>query len=746
MADIKYRNVSNPNVSENLFYALSALEDYGFQDELTITGLTRDSKKNKSVGGASGSKHLHGDGMDISSRSDSTAFITWVKTPKGKKWSNDFSMKMIDETGKKGAPHYHFEASKPKVDVSKYKSAYNESKNKDGLVNIQKVKPMAKSQSTSQKEKVANKFFNGGYENNKKEVEYLKRKHGIGSKEYKDAKKELDAKVAYMVYAEQNRKEKSLQAGIDKAEKEGDWGLANKLTDQQESFNENKIDFGKTKLRPDQSTVWDEDGKARQMVQKLDLDFDAIYDKYETSTAAQKVKEEEDAPAEEEIVSDETTETKGGGGATTTDKTGDSDPIETRDEGGKEGGGSDVLEGGVKKDEKDYSGLAEKKRQEIEELKRIQADEIDIGEYAPDSQSDRDVMGSITDIGRGLIGMQGAMKEVPKYERGSMWNKAMDSADRRSEEGLTPDELNYRNQQTERAYAYDVKNIRRGAGGSSGAYLGNLGRAQGQLYDQFGQTAALDEGVRRQNRANFQAMAGKDEVINRQQFEDDLSQVLKTKETGGALVNEAIKNIEERKQYRKKYGKDSAKYAYDKALWKDMETNRLTGEKSARNEVSRDIAKREFELAKIEEKIGDKNVVDGDQNDALVNETQKKINANKEVTEIQEDTDVESSVLSTDNGKNLVKATTKDVPVELDAKGKAKTGGTVTTSASLSDEVSQESQDTRSLNSKNIDVKIKEKRAQMEATDDDDEMMRLDREIEELNKMRRKGVGVKANY
>ena len=54
--------------------------------------------------------------------------------------------------------------------------------------------------------------------------------------------------------------------------------------------------------------------------------------------------------------------------------------------------------------------------------------------------------------------------------------------------------------------------------------------------------------------------------------------------------------------------------------------------------------------------------------------------------------------------------------------------------------------DTRTLTSKNIDVKIAEKRKQMEDTDDDALMMQLDTEIAELEKNRKKGKGAKANY
>ena len=128
----------------------------------------------------------------------------------------------------------------------------------------------------------------------------------------------------------------------------------------------------------------------------------------------------------------------------------------------------------------------------------------------------------------------------PKYERGSMFSTAMDEALRNRNMGLSSDEINFRRGMAERGFGYDVKNIRRLAGGSAGVALGNLGRATNQLYDQYGQIAATDEATRRLNRQNFQGMALKDESINRQIFQDDLTQVMMNKEAGAGLVQDAL--------------------------------------------------------------------------------------------------------------------------------------------------------------------------------------------------------------
>jgi hypothetical protein len=160
--------------------------------------------------------------------------------------------------------------------------------------------------------------------------------------------------------------------------------------------------------------------------------------------------------------------------------------------------------------------------------------------------------------------------------------------------GLSSEELNYRNKQSELAYAYNVKNIARGAGGSAGTYLGNVQSAAAGLYNDYGKTAAIDEETRRRNRSNFQQMAGKDEGINRQIFEDDLSQVMMNKKQGAALVGDAINNIRERKQFKDKYGKDSAFSRYKESLRKDSEYNRLSREKADRTTSRSGINEQQF--------------------------------------------------------------------------------------------------------------------------------------------------------
>lgn len=192
-----------------------------------------------------------------------------------------------------------------------------------------------------------------------------------------------------------------------------------------------------------------------------------------------------------------------------------------------------------------------------------------VHDYAPDEQKNTNLAGNIIDAGRGVIGMTGANTEVPVYQRGSMFQTSMDELTQRRNMGLTDTEKDFARNMAERGYGYDVKNIAKFAGGSAGVALGGLGRATGQLYDEYGKLAVRDEAVRRQNRADFNRGALSDEQVNRQIFTDELRQVEMTKQAGAALVQDATKNIRERAQYEKAYGKGSQIYEYMKSIDRD---------------------------------------------------------------------------------------------------------------------------------------------------------------------------------
>ena len=207
----------------------------------------------------------------------------------------------------------------------------------------------------------------------------------------------------------------------------------------------------------------------------------------------------------------------------------------------------------------------------------------EVGAYAPDLEPGSNIGGFIGDAGRALIGIRGAMEEVPEYQTGEMYNLAMDEMTARRDLGMSDEEIAFSRNLAERGYGYDVKNVRRLAGGSAGVALGNLGRAQGQLYDQYANIAAADQRVRRANRDQFYRGAMADENINRQKFQDEFQQAVMNKQSGAMLVNDALTNMDERMQFNKAYGKGSPYYEMMKSTWQSSEQERINKEEALKN-------------------------------------------------------------------------------------------------------------------------------------------------------------------
>jgi len=178
-----------------------------------------------------------------------------------------------------------------------------------------------------------------------------------------------------------------------------------------------------------------------------------------------------------------------------------------------------------------------------------------------------------SDIGVGLMGLKGAMSEVPTYEKGAMFNAYTDEAYRQRNMGLSNEEMGLRKQLAERGFGYDVKNIRRFAGGSSGVALGNLGRAAGTLQNRYAQIGAEDSAVRRMNQQRFDRAAGADEIYNRRKFDDSFKVAMLNKETGAQLVRDKMKNMQERQMFEKQYGEGSIYNELSKEMLKGKQYN-----------------------------------------------------------------------------------------------------------------------------------------------------------------------------
>jgi len=181
----------------------------------------------------------------------------------------------------------------------------------------------------------------------------------------------------------------------------------------------------------------------------------------------------------------------------------------------------------------------------------------------PEEEYDyNNLIGNISDVGRGIVGLVGASEDVPEYKRGEMFQESMDDARRMKDMGLSAQETGFMKQNAERAFGFGVANVRGLSGGSGAAALGALGQQTAQLQNQYNTIGTVDHQVRRENRQAFAQAANQDELVNRQIFEDKLGQVSANKREGAALARDAYTNMNERAQFNQQYGKGSQYQQY----------------------------------------------------------------------------------------------------------------------------------------------------------------------------------------
>jgi hypothetical protein len=205
------------------------------------------------------------------------------------------------------------------------------------------------------------------------------------------------------------------------------------------------------------------------------------------------------------------------------------------------------------------------------QLLNAQLDEANQPEDVEEEKFDwKSPLENISDLARFGAGIYGATRKIPEYKRGDMFTEYTEDARRMKDMGLTPLEISQRKQMAERAYAYDVANVKGLAGGSAGVALGNLGRAARGLQDRYAQIGVEDHMVRRENRQAFAQAAIQDEQINRRIFDDKLRQAMMNKTEGAALSRDAITNMRERAQFEES---NKTFKEYYGALVKEKETS-----------------------------------------------------------------------------------------------------------------------------------------------------------------------------
>jgi len=417
------------------------------------------------------------------------------------------------------------------------------------------------------------------------QVQYYLKKYGADSDEYKKLATDFYTKFAKDSYDREKKEQEDYAKAIDKAEKNGEWDKALQLTNELENKVLNEYAFTnpvnnefisrhlstKTKNeikkkandpQIDRLLDYTPDSKT-----KLDIRFDnngtpnfAVLSgnrKY-TYDLNGKIQNFITNEVEQTTATEKPTTTDDGSGGGTTSKTN----TETTTGGTTYNDINEVLDVDNELQKQAVSGQTDLTSDEV--AKEIFKPQIE--EFVATKQEGINPWENVMDIGRMVTAWGDMTQDVPEYERGDMWKEAMADARSMKDMGFTPDEMSLYKNLAERGYAYDVSNIRRLAGGSAGVALGNLGRATSQLYGQYGKMAAEDARLRRQNMQNFQQMASRDEMINRQIFQDDLSNVLREIDSAGMAFTDAMGNIQDRIDYNKQYGPGSLYEKYMNAL------------------------------------------------------------------------------------------------------------------------------------------------------------------------------------
>jgi hypothetical protein len=178
---------------------------------------------------------------------------------------------------------------------------------------------------------------------------------------------------------------------------------------------------------------------------------------------------------------------------------------------------------------------------------------------------------NVYDLGRLGIGLSGAMQETPTWARPNNWNSYLGRMEQASHQGFTPAEASLAHQNAINSYASDIANINNAGGGNAGTILGNYGRAAGSLYHNQADMATRDAELQRQNLAAYGGALGQDVGYGRQIYEDNLRKIMQNKQSGAALANDALYNMNGRADRAKQYGQGSIYDEYMKELLKEKQ-------------------------------------------------------------------------------------------------------------------------------------------------------------------------------
>lgn len=162
------------------------------------------------------------------------------------------------------------------------------------------------------------------------------------------------------------------------------------------------------------------------------------------------------------------------------------------------------------------------------------------------------------DLGRILIGAIGASKDLPEYQVPDAWKKYVNKIRQMQDEGLSPEERAYANNNLLRNYAYGIQSIRNQSDvSSSGAALGALVGLGGNMQDAALKVLNADVEKRSRNLNNYGNVLQQDMNLDMAQYQTKYQEAAASRNAYAQLAHAGVQQLEDRKQYNQSYGKGS---------------------------------------------------------------------------------------------------------------------------------------------------------------------------------------------
>ncbi len=162
------------------------------------------------------------------------------------------------------------------------------------------------------------------------------------------------------------------------------------------------------------------------------------------------------------------------------------------------------------------------------------------------------------DLGRILIGAIGASKDLPEYQVPDAWKKYVNKIRQMQDEGLSPEERAYANNNLLRNYAYGIQSIRNQSDvSSSGAALGALVGLGGNMQDAVLKVLNADVEKRNRNLNNYGNVLQRDMEINTFNYQQKYQEAAASRNAYAQLAHAGAQQLTDRMEYNRTYGKGS---------------------------------------------------------------------------------------------------------------------------------------------------------------------------------------------